>query len=134
MPTKVGGELRDEFHGSSVWLVDLKSGRQRQLTPWRDGVKYQASSFSPDGSTLLATHQEDDRLLNEAEPVALQVDSGGSRRVFADGSSPLYSPDGSEIVFNRGFTGESATDGDLVISADGSNLRRLTSEQHSRAG
>ena len=125
-PTKVGGKLRQEFHGSSIWLVDLKSGKQRQLTPWRDGVKYLASSFSPDGSTLLATH-DDDRLLNEPEPVALQVDGSGSRRLFAEGSSPIYSPDGSEIVFNRGFTGESETDGDLfVISADGGQVRRLT--------
>ena len=125
-PTKVGGKLRQEFHGSSVWLIDFESGKQRQLTPWRDGVKYQASSFSPDGSTLLATH-EDDRLLNEPEPVALQVDGGGSRRLFADGSSPVYSPDGSEIVFNRGFTGEAATDGDLfVIPAAGGKVRRLT--------
>src|SRR6201991_546731 len=92
-PTTVGGKRwKDGFEGASIWIIDLQTGRQRQLTPWRDEVRYVASSFSPDGTTLLATH-EDDRLLREAVPVALQVDGSGSRRLFEDGGSPVYSPD-----------------------------------------
>lgn len=128
-PTTVGGRRwKDGFQGSSVWTVDLRTGRQRQLTPWRDGVVFVASSYSPDGTTLLATH-EDDRLLRKAEPVALKVDGSGFRRLYGDGGSPVYSPDGSKIVFLR--TSESA-DGsgessDLyVMDADGSGARRIT--------
>jgi Tol biopolymer transport system component len=129
-PTTVGGKRRKQgFHGASIWIVNLLTGAQRQLTPWRDGLIYIASSFSPDGSTLLATH-EDDRLLRESEPVALAVDGSGSRRLLEDGSSPVYSPDGSRIALVRrtgtlGGTSEEASDL-YVVNADGSGVRRLT--------
>jgi len=129
-PTTVGGKRRKlGFHGASVWTVDLSTGAQRQLTPWRDGISYVASSISPDGSTLLATH-EDDRLLREAEPVALELDGRGSKRLFDDGFAPVYSPDGSQIALTRRTVsyGEDREEGiDLyVINADGSGVRRLT--------
>lgn len=127
-PTTVGGKRREEFHGASIWTVDLLTGAQRQLTPWRDGLYYGASSFSPDGSTLLATH-EDNSLLNEPEPVALELDGSGSRRLLEAGSSPVYSPDGSEIALVRntahGKDREETTDL-YVIRADGTDVRRLT--------
>lgn len=129
-PTTVGGKRRRHgFHGTSIWIVNLLTGAQRQLTPWRDGLVYIASSFSPDGSTLLATH-EDDRLLQESEPVALEVDGSGSRRLLEDGSSPVYSPDGSRIALVRrtgtfGEVSEEASDL-YVVNADGSGVRRLT--------
>ena len=129
-PTTIGGKLRKEgFDGASIWTVDLRTGAQRQLTPWRDGLEYFASSFSPDGSTLLATH-EDALLLNEAEPVALNLDGSGSRRLLDDGTSPVYSPDGSRIALVRRtveYGDDRGEDSDLyVIDADGGGIRRLT--------
>jgi len=129
-PTVIGGKKwKHGFRGASIWTVDLLSGVQRQLTPWRDGLEYISSSFSPDGSTLLAT-REDPLLLNESEPVALQLDGGGSRRLLEDGSSPVYSPDGSEIALIRRTVddGESGSEGsDLyAMNADGTDVRRLT--------
>ena len=129
-PTTVGGKRRNEgFHGASIWTIDLPTGAQRQLTPWREGLKYIASSFSPDGTTLLATH-EDERLLDEAEPVALELDGGRSRRLLDDGSSPVYSPDGSEIALIRRrveYGDDSRENNDLyVIGADGTGARRIT--------
>ena len=130
-PTVVGGKRRKYgFRGASIWAVDLLTGAQRQLTPWRDGLSYISSSFSPDGSTLLATH-EDNLLLRESEPVALQLDGSGSRRLLEDGSSPVYSPDGSEIALIRPtveyLDSEERSGSDLyVMNADGSGVRRLT--------
>jgi Tol biopolymer transport system component len=130
-PTTVGGKRKKYgFHGASIWTVDLLTGAQRQLTPWQDGLTYTASSFSPDGSTLLATH-EDPLFLNEPEPVALALDGSGSRRLLDDGSSPVYSPDGSRIALIRRTVeyskyGEEEDDDLYVIDADGSDVRRLT--------
>ena len=128
-PTTVGGKPWEEFHGSSIWTVDLHTGAQRQLTPWRDGLYYTASSFSPDGATLLATH-EDDELLSEAEPVALAIDGSGSRRLLDDGFSPVYSPDGSKIALIRRtveYGERRGEDFDLyVIDAAGGGVRRFT--------
>jgi TolB protein len=128
--TTVGGSLWEEgFTGASIWTVDLLTGAQQQLTPWRNELSYSASSFSPDGTTLLAT-VEGSPLLAEAQPVALALDGSGSRPVFNDGFSAVYSPDGSQIALVRRIReygsdwGESA---DLfVVGADGSDFRRLT--------
>jgi TolB protein len=128
-PTTIGGRQYEEFHGSSIWTIDLQTGTQSRLTPWRDEVYYTGSSFSPDGSTLLATH-EDALLLNEPEPVALRLDGSGSRRLLNDGFSPVYSPDGSKIVLARyieEYGEDRGTDVDLfVVDADGTDLLRLT--------
>jgi Tol biopolymer transport system component len=128
-PTTVGGKSYDEgFDGSSIWTVDLQTGARRQLTPWEAEGDYTASSFSPDGSTLLATHEGP--LLIEPEPVALAIDGSGSRRIFEDGGSPVYSPDGSRIAFVRStmeYEGNPEGSTDLyVVNADGTGIRRLT--------
>lgn len=130
-PTTVGGKPRPKgFSGSSIWTIDLVTGTQRQLTPWRTGLNYAASSYSPDGSTLLASY-EDDRLISEPQPVALSPNGGGMRRLFNDGYWPAYSPDGSQIAFVRGvdeYGGDREENTDLfVIDADGTDPRRLTS-------
>lgn len=129
-PTTVGGtRWENGFHGSSIWTVDLLTGAQRQLTPWRDGLRFAASSFSPDGSTLLATY-EDPLLVKESQPVALGLDGSIARRVFDDGSEPVYSPDGSKIALVRGIEEYGRNRGEstdlFVVNADGTGLRRLT--------
>jgi Tol biopolymer transport system component len=129
-PTTVGGkEWKEGFHGSSIWITDLQTGAQRQLTPWRDGLRYTASSFAPDGSTLLATY-EDPMFVNESQPVALALDGGISRRILDDGSEAVYSPDGSKIALVRrideyGKNPEENTDL-FIVNADGTGLHRLT--------
>jgi Tol biopolymer transport system component len=128
-PTTVGRKRWEEgFHGSSVWTLDLETAKQRQLTPWRDGLRYSASSFSPNGSTLLVTLEDD--LHSEPQPVALDLAGGGQRPLFDDGSSPVYSPDGSRIALVREieeYGDDRGRSTDLfVINPDGTGLRRLT--------
>lgn len=113
---------RRRFESATVWTVDLATGAQRRLTPWRNGLEYIASSFSPDGTTLLVT-RTDDRRTDTPEPLALRLDGGGSKRLLIDGALPVYSPDGSEIALFR----EQTEDSDLyVLDAATGSLRRLT--------
>lgn len=114
---------RRGFEGAAISVLDLATGTSRQLTPWRGGLEYIASSFSPDGSTLLATRQDDHRG-DEAEPVALRLDGSAVARLFDDGGFPVYSPDGSKVVLIREVADEST---DLyILDAGGAGIRRLT--------
>lgn len=128
-PITVGGKLwKHGFEGSTIWTVDLLSGARHQLTPWENGLEWTAHSFSPDGTTLLATVNSP--LTLEPQPVALALDGSLLRRLADDGESPVYSPDGSKIALLRrtdDFGGEQAEDLDLyVLNADGTGMRRLT--------
>jgi Tol biopolymer transport system component len=119
---------------NAIWTIDLISGEQRQLTPSRRSLRYVASSFSPDGTTLLAT-RVDRNLSGDLEPVALNLVTGGVTRLRADGYEPVYSPDGSKIALLRevgkrqsgGEEGGSRRTTDLfVLNAANGSLRRLT--------
>ncbi len=119
--------------GTDIWTIDLDTGKQRQLTPERRGLLYIATSFSPDGKTLLAT-RVDDRLRGDGEPVALHLDTGGVTRLLAEGVEPVYSPDGSRIALFRDFgnrkkPSRKANDLFVLKPATGS-LRRLTRTPH----
>jgi len=122
-PGKIGGKMREAFfEGATLWTIDLDTGKQRQLTPWRNGLEYHASSFSPDGTTMLAT-RSDDRRTDTPEPVAIRLDSGGVTRLLVDGLFPVYSPDGSKIAVFR----EVGEDIDLyVLDVAGGSVQRLT--------
>lgn len=120
--TTGGRERRRRFEAAAIWTMDLVTGAQRRITPWRSGLEYFASSFSPDGTTLLAT-RSDDRRADTLEPVAIRLDSGGVTRLLVDGLFPVYSPDGSRIAVFR----EVGEDIDLyVLDVAGGSVQRLT--------
>lgn len=122
--TTNGRERRRRFEAAAIWTLDLLTGAQRRLTPWRNGLEHFASSFSPDGSTLLAT-RTDDRRTDTPEPVALRLDSGVATRLLVDGLFPVYSPDGSRIAVFR--EEQEGRDSDLFVLDVGSGkLSRLT--------
>ncbi|MDQ2631137.1 MAG: hypothetical protein M3Y75_09235 [Actinomycetota bacterium] len=121
--------------GDAIWTIDLVSGEQRQLTPSRRGLHYYSSSFSSDGSTLLATRYDRNRS-GGPEPVALHLGTGGATRLLRDGYEPVYSPDGSKIALLR-ETGKPQDEGEegggswratdlFVLNPASGSLRRLT--------
>lgn len=125
------GRGRGPGYAMSIWVVDARGGRPRQLTPWRDGQFLGPSSFAPDGTTLIGVRS---KLGNGPDVVSVDLDNGHVSLVVENGAQPTYSPDGSTIAFVRRSEDSSkqGTDpelppGDLyVASADGSNERRLT--------
>lgn len=118
------------FNGgdAQIWTIDLTSGAQRQLTPSRRGLEYVSSSFSPDGTTLLATRL-DARRNRRPELMALRLDTGGVTRLLGKGFAPVYSPDGSRIsVFRE--VGRRPTSDLFVLDVASGSLRRLTRTPH----
>ncbi|HEU5141908.1 MAG TPA: hypothetical protein VFU04_02000 [Solirubrobacterales bacterium] len=115
---------REYGREAAIWTIDLTTWKQRQLTPSRRGLFYTASSFSPDGSTLLAT-RSDERRGGDAEPVALNLATGQVTRLLPDGLQPIYSPDGSEIALFR-KVGKRKNNDLFVLDTETGAQRRLT--------
>ena len=113
---------------AAIWTIDLLTGVQRQLTPSRRRVEYVGSSFSPDGTTLLATRIES-RRNGKAELVALHLDTGAETRLLGHGFAPVYSPDGSKIALFREVGDRRAIDL-FVLNVASRSLRRLTRTPH----
>lgn len=113
--------------GPETHIADLPAADSAQALP--------ALSWSHDGRTLAAVIGGD----KQPASIALVAVAGGSvRRVTtpAEGSDgdwcPLFSPDGSKLVFTRGPSVDAL---DLyAASADGSNPQRLTFEQNAIRG
>jgi TolB protein len=127
-----GGRGKSEFvaRGSSIWFADLDGGAPRRITPARNGVFVYPNSFSPDGSTLLATREVGS---NAPEAIELGLGAGWIRTVMRNALDPIYSPDGSKIALMRSRSLKRANGGDatttdlFTVRADGGGLRRLTS-------
>ena len=116
-----------DFFGTAIRVVDLSTGGYRMLTPWRRGLNFVAGSYSPDGSTLLAT-----RGSGSGHPIVMAIDlaTGARAQVLANAANPIYSPDGARIAFLREQAGPGRRpepDADLFVAdADGSNVVRVT--------
>ena len=108
----------------AIWTIDLDDGAQRRLTPLRSGLSYTATSFSPDGKTLLAT-RFDRRRSDRGEAVALHLDTGGVTRLLPDSYEPVYSPDGTKVVLSRVTWAPRVSDLYVLNTVSG-RLHRLT--------
>ncbi|HEU5344769.1 MAG TPA: hypothetical protein VFU60_10515, partial [Ktedonobacterales bacterium] len=82
---------------SAIWLLDARSGEQRQLT---SGAKRDSSPrWSPDGRTLAFISDREDET---AQLYLLPLDGGDARRLTLTrrgASEPFWSPDGAWIGF-----------------------------------
>jgi Tol biopolymer transport system component len=117
-----GGLTKLLYRSWSVWLAGVNGTGSTRLTPWRNGLLMSASSFSPDGSTLVVSRQRHERAAPEV--VAVRLDGGASTVIVRHATHGVYSPDGSRLAFLRVSPKGSS---DLFTSnADGSHSRRLT--------
>jgi Tol biopolymer transport system component len=115
---------------ASIWLVEIATGRQEQITPWEPGVVDVPASFSPDGAYLSATK------ITRGRPAAVVIDlhTGLVRRLASAAQEPMFSQDGAHIALisyrdhDRDIEGgEVHVSSELYsMNIDGSGLERLT--------
>ena len=128
--TKVAFSRLDKDFSTTVWVADANGGA-RKVMNGRSGFHYMPSSFSPDGSAIAVTRESG---FSPPEPRALLFGlqgEHGSRLLARWASEPVFSPDGSQVVFVRHSIerpqGARITHRDLyVMSVDGRVRRPLT--------
>lgn len=131
--TKIAFSREEEknLFSSTVWVANANGSGAHRVVDGREDFDYLPSSFSPDGSTLAVTRESG---YNPPEPRALLFrlrGKGGSRLLARWATEPVFSPDGSQIVFVRHSIerpqGFRITHRDLyLMSADGKSSRPLT--------
>ena len=99
------------FQSSAVWVLDLQTGKQVQITPWRRYVSLVPTSFSPDGTVLTVTMSTE----GTERVLMLNPGDGSTVSTVGDASEAAISPDGSLIAFVR---------------ADGMGIRRIVVATH----
>ena len=139
----------DTEHGGALWLIDLKTGQRRKLTPSHhfafqhldkgESEVYDSPAFSPDGRTLaFAVHGnlpgDGNDAFENSGPLAIVELNGGAPRVLkatnhigpeldepCSESDPQWSSDGKWILFN-------CEDGGFLTDPQGNTVRHLKTD------
>ncbi len=102
-----------------LWRIDTNGTNDTQIT--FTGGNIQSGHYSPDGSKIVYVDNNGISVMNAdgSSPVALPTVPGDK--------APDWSPDGSKIVFSRGFSGDSSRD-IWVMQADGLGQVNITND------
>lgn len=114
----VGREPGEIFQ---IYELDLESGEIWQLTEIENNAA--APEISPDGQSIVFN-----RIWEDADTIWIMDRDGTNHRLVfgpprGSGWDPVWSPDGSEILFASDRSGDIQL---YIINPDGSNLRQIT--------
>jgi Tol biopolymer transport system component len=89
----------ETYRSTAVWLADLTTGRTRRLTPLRNGLEIEPTSFTPDGASLATVRTKHKH--SKPEIAILDLATGSSKVLAKNATDAVYSPDGSQVAYLR---------------------------------
>ncbi|HWY43790.1 MAG TPA: S9 family peptidase [Candidatus Sulfotelmatobacter sp.] len=132
------GEIKDSFFEQRLALVDVATGKLRQITS-ADMYIYEYA-WAPDGENIVATAARGNGDSNWyiAELFTINAASGAMKSIYKPAQQiarPVWALDGKTIAFIAGLmSDESSVGGDIfVIPATGGTPKNLTREKRSSA-
>lgn len=132
------GEIKDAFFEQRLALIDIATGKLRQVSP-ADTYVYEYD-WAPDGLHLVVTSVlgNGDNNWYIAELSVLDATTGLMKSIHKPSlqiAMPAWSPDGKSIAFIEGLmSDESSVGGDIfIMPAEGGQPRNLTPERKASA-
>jgi dipeptidyl aminopeptidase/acylaminoacyl peptidase len=132
------GEIKDAFFEQRLALVDVATGKLRQISP-ADTYIYEYD-WSPDGTRFVVTSAQGngDNNWYIAELSVLDAATGLMKSIYKPSlqiGRPKWSPDGKQIAFIEGLmSDEESVGGDIYsLPATGSSAQNLTPDRKSSA-
>jgi TolB protein len=111
---------------SALWIMDTNGAHQRRLTP--APLEAGGADMAPDGTHMIFYSQQ-----NTDRPTSLWVaDTDGTtlkrltRPKQLVAGNPVYSPDGTKILFNGGFFSEGLVQHLFEMNPDGTNVTLIS--------
>ena len=109
---------------SALWIMDADGSHKRRLTdpPLEAG----GPAISPDGKRLAFYTGQDTP--KPADVWVMNVDGSGRQRLIREALYPIFSPDGTKLVFTKGTL---AGDGPInlyTMNPDGSHVKKIASD------
>ncbi|MDP9146860.1 MAG: S9 family peptidase [Acidobacteriota bacterium] len=135
--TPATGEIKDAFYEQRIAVIDVASGKLRQISP-ADTYIYEYD-WSPDGLRFVVTAAlgNGDNNWWIAELYTLEATSGLMKAIYKPQfqiANPVWSPDGERIAFIEGLmSDEGLTGGDIytVSAAAGESQNAKASSENS---
>ena len=126
------GEIKDAFFEQRLAVVDVGSGKLRQISPADTYIEY---DWAPDGLRFAVTAAlgNGDNNWWIAELYTLEGATGSMKSIYKPHlqiANPVWSPDAEKIAFVEGLMSDAGlTGGDIFsVDADGGEAQNLTPE------